>query len=194
MSDLTLAAGRHRAECRGRRPLHDDAVLQTEEAKSGFRGMLRFDPALPDFCMGRARPADGVLPGRSDPADLAATDSHWSARRAMLAWRRMEEVVAPIIGAGGVGAIYGRSLACARRAYPWLPVVHGFPCRRIELASLCDALAGQPAAEASSADAMLQEAFGELLASLVGSRLANRLLGLTFEASPENPGQEGSLE
>jgi len=193
MSDLTLAAGRHRAECRGRRPLHDDAVLQTEEAKSRLGGMLRFDPALPDFCMGRVRPADGVLSGRSDPADLSATDSHWSARRAMHAWRRMEEIVAPIIGAGGVGAIYGRSLACARRAYPWLPVVQGLPCGPIELASLCDALARQPASEASSADAMLQETFGELLASLVGSRLAGRLLGLSFEACAGSRGREGNL-
>jgi hypothetical protein len=105
----------------------------------------------------------------------------------------MEEIVAPIIGAGGVGAIYGRSLACARRAYPWLPVVQGLPCGPIELASLCDALARQPASEASSADAMLQETFGELLASLVGSRLAGRLLGLSFEACAGSRGREGNL-
>jgi len=193
MSDLTLAAGRHRAECRGPRPLHDDAVMQTEEAKSRFGGMHRFDPALPDCCMGRAPPADSVLPGRTDPACLAATDPHRSARRAMLAWRQMEEIVAPIIGAGGVGAIYGRSLACARRAYPWLPVVHGVPGGRIELANLCDALARQPASEASSADGMLQEMFGELLASLVGSRLAGRLLGLSFGACAGDRGRDGDL-
>jgi len=134
-----------------------------------------------------------VLPGHSRPAGLVAADSHQSARRAMLAWRRTEEILAPIIGVGGVGAIYGRSLACARRAFPWLPAVHGFPCSRIELASLHEALARQPASEASAADAMLQQTFGELLASLVGSRLANRLLELSFEASVGNQRQEGKL-
>ena len=135
-----------------------------------------------------------VLSGQTEPAGLVATDSHRIAQRAMLAWRRMEEIVAPIIGVGGVGAIYGRSLACARRAFPWLPVVHDFPCSRIELASLREALARQPASEASSADAMLQKTFGDLLASLVGSRLANRLLKLSFEAGVGNQRQEENLE
>jgi hypothetical protein len=185
MNDLTLAALRHRAEPCGPHLLHRRAVVQAEQAGSRLGERLRCGPATADICVGRAPKAGSVLPGHAEPAGLA-TDTHQSAQRAMLAWRRMEESVAPVIGAGGVCAIYRRSLACARRAYPWLPVVHGSSCSRIELASLCEALARQPASEASSADAMLQQTFGELLASLVGSRLANRLLGLSFEASVGN--------
>src|SRR4051812_14062530 len=172
MNDLTLAALRHRAGPGGPHLLHHHAVVQTEEAGSRFGEMLLFGPATADICVGRAPKAGSVLVARTEPAGLAI-DSHQSAQRAMLAWRRMEESVAPIIGAGGVCAIYGRSLACARRAYPWLPVVHAIPRSRIELANLCEALARRPASEASSADAMLQQTFGQLLASLVGSRLTN---------------------
>jgi len=100
MSNLTPAAGRHRAECRGMRPLHDDAVMQGDEVKRQPGGMLRHDPALPDICMGHAPPADSVLPGRTDPADLAAADSRRTARQALLAWRRKRQPEKPAGKAG----------------------------------------------------------------------------------------------
>ena len=101
------------------------------------------------------------------------------AERALGEWRRLEQTIAPIIGLGGVGAIYRRSLAHARRSYPWLPVMHGPGLIPAESTRLCEALAGRRAAEAASAAALLHLTFCTLLASLVGSPLANRLLALS---------------
>jgi hypothetical protein len=126
--------------------------------------------------------------GPTAPAALWPRRDHETAERAMRAWHRMEETLAPIIGIGGVGAIYGRSLALSRRTFPWLPVSSGSSCGRIEPSSLGDALARQPAIEASAADAMLQRTFRELLTSLVGPRLSSRLLALPCQMSGRNDG------
>lgn len=107
-----------------------------------------------------------------------AADSSAVAARAVLQWRRSEACLAPIIGHAGYLAIYRRSLALARPAFRWLPLptdsTHGSTAR----AQLHAALIGQTGQESSAGDAALRRAFGDLLGSLVGGRLATRLLEL----------------
>jgi hypothetical protein len=121
----------------------------------------------------------GAAPARlAEHAHGPAADSRGTADRALIEWRRIEHCLAPIIGYGGVGAIYRRSLAPTRAEFTWLPVAHAATCGRTEWAPLYRALARQPVPESSAADAALQQAFRHLLASLIGEPLARQLLAL----------------
>jgi len=139
--------------------------------------------ARPDHVASVARSRHGSTLGAA-PAGLAelarepASNSCLVAKRALLEWRRIEQCLAPIIGYGGVGAIYGCSLALARAEFAWLPVAQEPRLGRTEWAPLYRALARAPVLESSAADAALMRAFRQLLASLLGAPLARQLLAL----------------
>ena len=92
------------------------------------------------------------------------------------AFQRLRHALAPVVGQGGVAALYERALHLSRPAFPWLPVgQHGAP-GEMDIASLTTSLATQTAANAGVAGVELVRNFRALLTALIGESLAERLL------------------
>lgn len=118
-------------------------------------------------------------------------------------WLALESALAPILGRKGVAAIYKRSLYLAGRDYPWLaaayegtqeggdftapaPAVLGLPILR-------SVLTQQSSADAAAGGGALLQIFHELLASLIGPSLTERLLRPVWaESSSGSPAQDTS--
>jgi hypothetical protein len=110
-------------------------------------------------------------------ADLATTqDAARIAAAAASTWREIHAVLSSVIGPGGVAALYQRSLHLTRTAYPWLATVREDALRLADFAALEVALSQQTSAQAAAANGALLQAFCDLLASLIGVPLTERLL------------------
>jgi len=122
----------------------------------------------------------------ADPAQIA--DAIASTLQAI------DTALRPIIGERGVAALYRRSLYRAGPAHPWLAGVHEGVQAEMDLAALKSALAQQSSDHAAAGGSALLQTFYDLLASLIGSSLTERLLrsvavnsltdSLTDDASP----------
>ncbi|MBT9528115.1 MAG: hypothetical protein IV105_22885 [Rhizobacter sp.] len=101
----------------------------------------------------------------------------------------MEAALAPVLGRRGVVALYKRSLHLNVTAYPWLALVpEGTDeALAIDLMPLRSMLARQSGADAAEVGAALIHTFIELLTSLMGASLSERLLDSVW-ASPPNGG------
>lgn len=98
------------------------------------------------------------------------------AQELVASWTRIDRALTPVLGARGVAALHSRSLHLASARHPWLaPLAMGAP-DVMDLAALESTTTQQsPTAAADGGDALLQ-AFHDLLASLIGLPLAERLL------------------
>jgi hypothetical protein len=119
--------------------------------------------------------------GRRWPAPLAdrvtdGADAEQVAGAIVAIWLEIDQALHPIIGRRGVAALYNRSLSLTAAAYPWLPIGQtGIPAA-VDPSALRSALAQQAAVEAAAGGSALFQSFHELLASLVGTALTERLL------------------
>ncbi len=91
-------------------------------------------------------------------------------------WLEIDTALRPIIGQGGVAALYKRSLHLTTPAYPWLASTHEGVQAPMDLAALKAIFAQQSNASAAAGSRALLHTFNELLASLVGPSLTERLL------------------
>lgn len=91
-------------------------------------------------------------------------------------WQRTEAALAPIIGRGGVAALYRRSLFLSRAGHPWLPGAQGGALDPVEFTELQAAIAARPSHEAQAATDALYKIFRDLLTELIGLSLTERLL------------------
>lgn len=176
MIDLTLTVARFEVASCDACPVHEDAAVRRLGEGRHLSGAARSDRAASVAGSRHGSTVGGVPAGLAELAREPASDSGVMAKRALLEWLRIEQCLAPIIGYGGLGAIYGQSLAVARAEFAWLPAAHEPGPGRTGWAPLYQALAGQPGPESSAADAALQQAFRHLLASLLGGPLARQLL------------------
>jgi hypothetical protein len=115
------------------------------------------------------------------PAPLAdrvsdGADAEQVAEAITAIWLKIEQALHPIIGHRGVAALYNRSLHLTAVAYPWLAIDQPAVPAAIDPSGLRSALVQQTAAEAAAAGSALFLTFHELLASLVGAPLTDRLL------------------
>jgi len=115
------------------------------------------------------------------PAPLAdrvsdGADAEQVADAIVAIWLEIDQVLHPIIGRRGVAALYDRSLHLTAVVYPWLAVGQpGIPAT-VDPSALRAALVQLTAAEAAAGGSALFHTFHELLASLVGVSLTDRLL------------------
>jgi hypothetical protein len=87
----------------------------------------------------------------------------------------------PVIGVGGVEALFGRALHLTARRLSWLPsAASGNSAAPMDVFQIC--LAGRSASEASDAGETLLLTFAGLLAGMVGESLTGRLLGAGWTA------------
>jgi hypothetical protein len=114
-------------------------------------------------------PADATLPPRAQ-----ASSSKLDA--ALVIWRTLQASLSPIIGHRGVAALLRRSLYLTRDAHPWLIPVSDTAAGQDLLAPLQSALLLQDEADAMAAHGALLGNFRDLLTTLVGESLTERLL------------------
>lgn len=91
-------------------------------------------------------------------------------------WREIDQALHPIVGHRGVVALYNRSLTLAAARHPWLAAGHLGALAAIDASALRAALVQQPPAEAAAGGGALLQSFRDLLSSLIGASLTERLL------------------
>jgi hypothetical protein len=111
-------------------------------------------------------------------ADLAAinADAERIADVAASTWRIIYAVLSPVVGPGGVTALYQRSLYLTRGAYPCLAAVREETLRTSEFAALQLVLSQQTSADVAAANGALLQTFCDLLGNLISVSLTERLL------------------
>lgn len=111
-------------------------------------------------------------------------DAGQIAEKAVSAWRAVEAALSPIIGQRAVAALYKRSLALTCADYPWLLQREAGSLgnrQGDDFDVLRTALSQQTSSNAMAAHWALLRAFRDLLASLLGESLTERLLGSVCE-------------
>ena len=96
------------------------------------------------------------------------------------AWKEIEAALLPIIGQRGVGALYERSLYLTQGKHPWLAAIRADGQTGMDLTALAAVLATQASATAAAGGEAHLQALNQLLGSLVGPSLAERLLRSTW--------------
>jgi hypothetical protein len=91
-------------------------------------------------------------------------------------WEEVERALTPIVGQQGVIALYRRSLHLTASTYFWLSGMHESMPSKIDRAALKDVLSQQSSSVAAAGGGALLQTFYELMVSLVGSSLTERLL------------------
>jgi hypothetical protein len=117
-----------------------------------------------------------------------APDASAIAEATLDAWRQVAARLAPVIGARGVEALFGRSLHVTGKAFPGFVATAGNDGNGAALlAGLKACLAAQEPAVAAAAGQALLVNFTELLATLIGASLTERLLApVWLPPSPES--------
>ncbi len=98
------------------------------------------------------------------------------AEAAVLIWRNIDAALAPIIGHHGVAALLRRSQYLLRGTHPWLASCPADAPGGPAFDALKSTLGAQAAAEAAQANGALLQVFLDLLSSLIGASLSERLL------------------
>ena len=108
-------------------------------------------------------------------------DANAVAEAALGTWHQVAAQLMPVIGAGGVDVLFNRSLHLTCTAFPWLAISGDHRDSVVLLASLKERLAGREPDVAAEACYTLLVTFVELLMSLIGESLTERLLGEVWE-------------
>ena len=116
----------------------------------------------------------GVQATPAQPAQDA--DAERIAVAAVAKWCGIDAALSPIIGQRAVAALYNRSLHLIRADYPWLRTQYDDELESREFTALKTALSQQPPSTAVAAHVALLKTFNDLLTSLIGASLTERLL------------------
>lgn len=91
-------------------------------------------------------------------------------------WRQIDVALTPIIGRRGIVAIYKQALNLTHADFPWLGTVSEDDNSFDNFVPLLAALEQQTSAVIVAANLALHRAFNNLLVSLIGESLSERLL------------------
>ncbi len=91
-------------------------------------------------------------------------------------WRDAELALRPVIGAGGVVALFNRSAHLAASAHPWLAMAAQDPAAPLDLDALQALFLAHGAPQALAAGKQLLDELHRLLEQLIGKALTERLL------------------
>lgn len=101
-------------------------------------------------------------------------------------WSDIESALQPVLGRQGVAALFKRVLHVATASYPWLaPAQEGEGAASV--AELTARLAAQPPGVVMEAGSALFMNFRELLSTLIGAKLTERLLQAAWSTPSSAP-------
>lgn len=110
-----------------------------------------------------------------------APDASAVAEATISTWHQVASHLIPVIGAGGVDVLFNRSLHLTCTAFPWLTILGDHRDNTVLFASLKARLTGRDPDAAVEASYTLLVTFVELLMSLIGESLTERLLSSVWE-------------
>jgi hypothetical protein len=102
-------------------------------------------------------------------------------------WQDIDSALAPIIGSKGVVALYKRSLHLTAESYPWLAGTHEDSGPSFETTALRRIVVQQSSADAALGGNALLQTFHQLLGTLIGLSLTERLLSPVWSDSSSGP-------
>lgn len=108
-------------------------------------------------------------------------------------WEEIDDILTPILGQRGMAALYERSLHLAAAAHPWLAAPDENDPPAVGPAALRSALARRSSAVAMAGASALLQTFYELLASLVGASLTERLLRPVWSTPSSGPSAQDKM-
>ena len=117
----------------------------------------------------------------------AGADAEQIADAIISIWHEIDGALYPVVGQRGVASLYKRSLHLTSPAYPWLADLRDDIQAAMDLAALRSVLVQQSSADAAAGGGDLLQTFHELLASLVGASLTERLLRSIWAPSANGP-------
>jgi hypothetical protein len=95
---------------------------------------------------------------------------------ALATWGEIDAALVPIIGKRGLAALYTRSVHVTAQAHPWLGIEHDAALVAADFNELTPLLRQQDSATALAGATALFSTFHQLLSSVVGSSLTERLM------------------
>ena len=103
------------------------------------------------------------------------------------AWQEIEAVLSPIIGQRGVAMLYKRSLYLIGPTHAWLAGTHESIQTTADLSTLKSLFEQQSSANAAAAGDAFLQTFRDLLSSLIGPSLTERLLRPVWASFSSGP-------
>jgi hypothetical protein len=116
------------------------------------------------------------LHARLDTELIEGADAERMTSAVLALWVDISAVLAPIIGALGMNALFRRALSVSAATSPVLALALHESGSQTDFAGLRIALARQSVVEIARSNAELLRTFTELLATLIGEPLTERLL------------------
>jgi hypothetical protein len=99
-------------------------------------------------------------------------------------WADIEVALQPVLGRRGVAALYKRTLHLTATRHPWLAALKaGDADSAVDLIELTELLAQQSPAAVAEAGCTLFTLFRDVLTTLIGDRLSERLLQAAWSTS-----------
>ncbi len=99
-------------------------------------------------------------------------------------WREIERELTPIVGTLGVDALSSRALYLAGRQYAWLLPAPESAQSDFDLSGLRTSIVASESTAALSGSVALLQSFHDLLISMIGAALTDRLLSPVWDFSP----------
>lgn len=111
-----------------------------------------------------------------------------------LSLKHIEKALTPIVGLRGVAALYKRALHLSKTTYPWMPDPPAGAPTAMDSGPLTTALAQHTAPDAAAAGARLLRDFRDLLITLIGPLLTERLLRSVWAKFLSGPSAQGNTK
>ncbi len=105
----------------------------------------------------------------------------------VITWQALQAALSPVIGHGGVWALYRRSLHLARPLHPCLDAADPGEADAGDFSALDSALSSETGPVAAAATEALLQSFWELLTGLIGNALTERLIGFSRAPPSDAP-------
>jgi hypothetical protein len=116
-----------------------------------------------------------------------AIDCAQTADLAVATWRKIDDALSPIIGRAGMAALFKRSLYLAGADQPALTALVDVEIAPGDYAPLRQTMTQQSGADAAAnVQAALLKTFLDLLTSLIGAELTERLLRSVWDNNPSS--------
>jgi hypothetical protein len=131
------------------------------------------------------------LPRHQLIKSLMAKQTEKVADAAIILWAQLATQIIAIVGEDGFNALYMRSIFLSRSTFPGLPAIPLPPQTDHRFAELKLSFEGQSSVQVREANSLLLITLTDILASLIGEQLINRILSLAWGAEiPNETGKE----
>jgi hypothetical protein len=131
------------------------------------------------------------LPRHQLIKSLMAKQTEKVADAAIILWAQLATQIISIVGEDGFNALYVRSIFLRQSTFPGLPAIPLSPRTNHRFAELKISFEGQSPVQVREANSLLLITLTDILASLIGEQLINRILSLAWSAEiPNETGKE----